>query len=394
MNTAYGRAAPGDFLYLLAFGFYLFFAVLQSSFYRNILPKESRMNAVLFVLLIALALREFAFEVYNPRDFLLLFAAVLISVNALVSGTFYLAFPFLLIYFGRSVSPRLLFTFAAWLTFILLFFIIVSSYAGLIPNYVRHEMKRKTDREFLGFLFALYPGAFFFNGAALLLAVRGRRIRFITLAVVMAANTWLYIKTDGRLSFVLTALLIGAFVVAKLAPGFICRLRPLFFIAVPAFPVCAAVSLILTYRYNSSIAWMRKLNKILGRRLFHGRTSLNRFGAGLFGREVRWVGYGLNEHGHRSGARYLYVDNLYVNFLQRFGWIALILALVLLTWAIFRIYRARRYELLIIFLLLALHSLIDDRILYLSYNTFWIAAVHALNRGYAQKEEWDYESIA
>ena len=224
--------------------------------------------------------------------------------------------------------------------------------------------------------------------------MRGRRIRFITLAVVMAANTWLYIKTDGRLSFVLTALLIGAFVVAKLAPGFICRLRPLFFVAVPAFPVCAAVSLILTYRYNSSIAWMRKLNKILGRRLFHGRTSLNRFGAGLFGREVRWVGYGLNEHGHRSGARYLYVDNLYVNFLQRFGWIALILALVLLTWAIFRIYRARRYELLIIFLLLALHSLIDDRILYLSYNTFWIAAVHALNRGYAQKEEWDYESIA
>ena len=371
MNTAYGRAAPGDFLYLLAFGFYLFFAVLQSSFYRNILPKESRMNAVLFVLLIALALREFAFEVYNPRDFLLLFAAVLISVNALVSGTFYLAFPFLLIYFGRSVSPRLLFTFAAWLTFILLIFIIASSYTGLIPNYVRHEMKRKSDREFLGFLFALYPGAFFFNGAALLLAVRGRRIRFITLAVVMAANTWLYIKTDGRLSFVLTALLIGAFVVAKLAPGFICRLRPLFFAEQRA-----------------------KLNKMLGRRLFHGRTSLNRFGAGLFGREVRWVGYGLNEHGHRSGARYLYVDNLYVNFLQRFGWIALILALVLLTWAIFRIYRARRYELLIIFLLLALHSLIDDRILYLSYNTFWIAAVHALNRGYAQKEEWDYESIA
>ncbi|MDO5703256.1 MAG: hypothetical protein Q4G47_07875, partial [Lachnospiraceae bacterium] len=136
------------------------------------------------------------------------------------------------------------------------------------------------------------------------------------------------------------------------------------------------------------------INRILGKRLFRGKTSLLRFGTGLLGREVHWVGYGLNERGKRAAGAYLYVDNLYVNFLQRFGWIALIAALILLTWAMARIYRARRYELLIVFAILAMHSLIDDRILLLSYNTFWIAAAHSIARGGPPREDWDYESIA
>lgn len=394
MKTHVQTVATGDVVYLLVFGLYLILATLDSSFYRSMLPLDHSMNAVLLVLLFVLALRELLYEAFSGRSLALLCAAGFLCANALITGTMWMAFPFLLMYAGRNVSQRLLLSFAACLSFLLLFFVIGSSLTGLIPNYLRRELTRSGNREFLGFLYALYPGTYLFNAAACLLAVRGRRIRFISLFLIMALNLWIYRRTDGRFSFLLLSLLLAAFAAAKLYPALIRRARPLFLLSVPAFALCGAVSLYLTAGYDRHVGWMSRLNALLGKRLLYGRTALDLFGAGPIGRRVRYTGFGVTSSGYQSAHKYLYVDNLYVSFFQRFGWIAGLLALLLLTAAVFLMYRAGRYELLIIFALLALHALVDDQMLCLYCNTFWITAVHALMTGGQQGEEWDYESIA
>ena len=180
---------------------------------------------------------------------------------------------------------------------------------------------------------------------------------------------------------------------ARLFPALVRALHPLFSLIIPLWPACALLSIFLTVTFNGSVRWMYRLNALLGRRLEYGRQSLTRFGAGLLGRNVRWVGYGLNENGLPQTGDYLYVDNMYVSFLQRYGIIAAALALVVIVCALAAMLRARRYELLIIFLLLAVHGLIDDRILMLHYNIFWIAAAHAVGGRTREREDWDYASI-
>ena len=390
----YGRGIrTGEYVYYMVFGIYLTLAVLQTSFFKNLIPKENLMNGILLVCVVLLVLRELLFETVREGTFLLLLAAGIFAGNALISGTLWTAFPFLLIFCGRHINLRRLFLFTGTLTMALIAIIVVSSYAGLIENYQRIEVNRENNREYLGFLYALFPGFLFFNAAAVLIAAWEKRIHFIGLILLGCGALFLYRKTDGRLAFVLTALLILFALLNKLFPDLIRRGRYLFFLTVPAFPVCAAVSVILTYRFNENVRWMYRLDNTLNHRLKYGLESIRTFGVRFIGTNVHWVGYSLNADGNAPTGDYLYVDNMYVNFLQRFGLAAFILAVILVTAALWKLYRARRFSLLFIFLLLTIHGLMDDLILQLAFNTFWIAAAQALAGEHIVEEDWNHESI-
>ena len=393
MNGFERKTAEADISFLIAFGIYLFLAVLQTTFFKKYLPEGNLMNGILLVLLLLLSVREYRFGTFDRAAVLLLAAAVLFAGNALISSTLWLAFPFLLMFSGRQASPRKLFLFAGLCSLAVLAFVVISARAGIITDFRRIEVNRTNNRSYLGFLYALYPGALLFNGCALIVAVRGKNIRFLTLAALIAADIWVYRATDGRMTFLLTAVLLAAALLARLFPSLFRNIRGILVVAVPFFPACACFSVIVTYRFNSAVRWMNRLDLKLNHRLKYGRQSIDKFGVGLFGHKVRWIGYGLNADGFAQTGDYLYVDNMYVNFLQRFGWIAFAAGVILVTYALYRMYRARRYELLFIFILLTVHGLLDDLTLQLSYNTFWIAAAHAIAAGGRYKEAWDYESI-
>ena len=351
------------------------------------------MNAILLLCVVLLGLREVLYETYDARSFVLLFAAVFIAANALKAGTFYLAFPFFLIYAGRHIRLRRFFFYAAVLTVLLLAFVIASSYAGIIENYKRVEVDRVNNREFLGFLYALYPGTLLFNAAALLCAAKERRLHLLTIALTALAAFLIYKKTDGRLALLQTAALLAVLLLKKALPRLLEVLRPLFFLSVWAFPVCALSSVFLIWNYNPSVRWMYRLDQIFTHRLQYAKQSLDRFGVHVLGAKVHWVGHGLTANGLNETGDYLYVDNMYFNFLQRFGWIAFLIALILVTYGAWRLYCMKLYFLVFIFLLLAVHGMLDNLILQLCYNTFWIAAAWAA-AALSPREVLDYESVS
>ena len=109
----------------------------------------------------------------------------------------------------------------------------------------------------------------------------------------------------------------------------------------------------------------------MGGRLALGYSTLKFYGYGLFGRQLSLVGNGLDEEGFLNTATYDYVDNIYVLILLKAGIIFLIIFLVGMTIIMRKIYRRKDSYLYIIFILLALHGVIDDLILLPQYNSFW-----------------------
>ena len=126
---------------------------------------------------------------------------------------------------------------------------------------------------------------------------------------------------------------------------------------------------------------------MLGDRIYLANKSLQLYGFGLLGRAVEWNGNGLTVEGVRNYQTYLYVDNLYIQILQKYGLLLLALMVSLLTLTLFKVIKSRQWVLAFILILMSFHSMIDDLNLYLHYNIFWILLGSLIYPDYQFSEE-------
>ncbi len=112
----------------------------------------------------------------------------------------------------------------------------------------------------------------------------------------------------------------------------------------------------------------------MGNRLNLGQYSLLEYGISAWGKQIAWVGNGLDVYGNRATGSYLWVDCLYVQVLQRYGVIFFDYFLISNdNYYVGLLSEKKNYMLLILLSLIAVHCMIDDLQLYLHYNTFWFA---------------------
>jgi len=111
----------------------------------------------------------------------------------------------------------------------------------------------------------------------------------------------------------------------------------------------------------------------------------------LSGRLVEWNGNALTIEGVRNYQTYLYVDNLYIQILQKYGLLILALMVSLLTLTLFKVIKSRQWVLAFILILMSFHFMIDDLNLYLHYNIFWILVGSLIYPDYQLSDESDEE---
>ena len=163
------------------------------------------------------------------------------------------------------------------------------------------------------------------------------------------------------------------------------------------FIVNAIISFWVSFTYlNSGYSFINdllfKVNHMLGGRLYLANKSLNLYGFGLLGRPVEWYGNGLTVEGIRNyQTYYLYVDNLYVQVLQRFGLLILGLMLSVLTLTLSKVIKKRQWVLAFILIMMSFHSMIDDLNFYLHYNIFWVLVGTLIYPDYQFSDESDEE---
>jgi hypothetical protein len=278
---------------------------------------------------------------------------------------------FAYIYCARNIPFAKIARFTLDVSIMLVLLVVVSSYFGIVESISAFKSGR--IREYMGFRYALYLPGLLLNMTALWVYLKKDTITVSGTLVWAVANWFVYYQTDSRISFFIAEALLAAGLLMRFLPKVVDKLKPLWWLAASSFGICAAVSLIMTAVYDSSLSWMRKLNSMLESRLRLGHASLEEYGVTFFGQNITWLGNGLDAFGNSVVGTYSYVDCLYVKILQRYGIVFSVAMLVLICWAMYRLYKRKEYHILLICATVAVHCVLDDLSFMVHYNTFWLA---------------------
>ena len=310
----------------------------------NVVLKASR-YLVYFILL-----ASFLFFAKLTVKAIVTFIALTVGtvLTMFVSGDRFVFFIVLLIItlYGQSEERILTISFIANL--IVLSFTVILSKIGLIEDYVRIEGTRV--RHFLGFNWATYASIFFFFLILEFLAVKKGKICFREYVVFMAITIWLFLQTNTRAVFAVSAIVLTFFLVFGRRMVSI-KKDGLYKCFLPLPWIIAFVSIILHWKYNPENGSWRALNTLLSGRLSLGKSALNTYPIRFFGQPIEWVGFNMGETLAES---YNYVDCSYLQILLKEGLFFLIIILTLLTVCIFYAIKEKKYYLiwLLVFIML------------------------------------------
>lgn len=373
------KLLAGDVLFFISYGLFLTISILSTSFFYKLFVGRPHMWLQILgvVLLVAYEFRNGGFKDQDWKALAVCLAMFIIMFrvsHASLHRQSVLMFAY--IYCARRIPFAKIARFTLNISIILVSAIVLSGYFGIIDNVAAYKSGRV--REYLGFRYALNLPGLLLNMTALWIYLKKDRIT-VPGALGWGFVNWIvYHLTDSRISFVIAEALLIAALVMRFWPKIVDKIKPLWWLAVSSFGVCGAFSLIMTALYDHSLPWMRKLNSILESRLRLGNRSLAEHGVSLFGKEIEWLGNGLDAFGNATTGAYTYVDCLYIKILQRYGMIFTVALAVLLCWSMYRLYKRREYHILLISATVAVHCILDDLSFTLHYNTFWIAMGLAL----------------
>ena len=364
-------------MFFFAYGIYIFFAILSTSFFYQYF-NGIVYRFILIFCLILLAINELISQKYTKKTLVAMGVAIFLLFAFVYSSHLINQFIMVIafVYCGRKISFKKIAQFTIYLSSTVLAIIILSSKVGFIENYIRTVYSsfygRERTREYLGFLYSLYGPAILFNLTMLILYIKKQKVSLGECSILILANYWIYRKTDSRLSTWLAICLILICVLLKYNICVIANSKVLKLLLMISYPVTFIMSVVLTLGYNKNVEWMRELNAFLGTRLSLGQKSIMLYGISLLGkRNLEWRGWGLNASGEITKGNYLWVDNAYIQMLQRFGIVATVIIIILLTFVMIKCLRRENYYLAIMLAVIAIRFFIDDLFLYLYYNSFW-----------------------
>ena len=384
-----------EHLTLVALGIFLIVSILDVTFYVQYFPSTAHKLVIAFSLFL-LFIKESFKKKYNYSDLIGMFVTLLIYlfVGKMSGFGSNIAIGILFIYALRDIPFKKLAKTSLVISVCLLLFVIISSKLGIIPSYL--EVSGTRLRSYLGFRYALYPSILLMDIVAIVFYLKQNRIRYWQWFLLVLSVYWIYVQTDSRLTFYSSCILLICNLLIKWFPNGLSKLGHVLNVFKPTFIINALVSFWVAFTYlNSSNFFVNdffyKLNNMLGGRIYLANKSLQLFGFGWFGRPVEWNGNGLTVEGVRNYQTYLYVDNLYIQILQKCGLLILALMVSLLTLTLFKVVQKRQWVLALILILMSFHSMIDDLNLYLYNNIFWILLGCLINPDYQFSDKNDEE---
>lgn len=367
------RMKKEERLFFISYGLCLITSILYLSlYYQYFIGLPHRIISVVFILLAVL--QELINHKFSIKSFVglgicgLLF--LLLQRVASSMGQSVTACICLYVYCARNISFRKIAKFTLWVSGVTMALVILSGYAGIIPNHIYQSGSR--IREFLGFRYTLYPATILFNITCLYIYIRKQRITLLECGALLLINLWMYMKTDARTVFAMSVLLLLVAVLLKYAPEIMEKCKAIAWLMIFSFVICAVFSLSMTLAFDDSVPWMHTADRFLSGRLSLAQNSLNEYGVTAFGEELSWTGNGLDGYGQESTEAYTWVDCFYVQFLQRYGAVLFLAFLFITVIAMHEFYKAKAYHLMIIMACIALRCVIDDLSQYFYLNTFWI----------------------
>lgn len=313
---------------------------------------------------------------YSYKTLLIAILSLIFFVLSIRSSIFSYDFStplmFLFLFVGRDINFKNIARLTIFLSAIFLLFMLLANDSGQVLKIVGST--GRGYREYLGFRYPLFPSVLLSNITFLYLYLRYERIRFWEFLILFALNYYIYHRTLSRLVFITSIFAILVIALFRIFPSLQkCRV---WILTSLVFPLSMWASYYFATHFDFLNGVYFRINQILGGRLALAKSSLVEHGVRFFSRQIKWVGNGLDSNGlvDRS-ATYNYVDNFFIQNLQQMGLIFMVLFLIVMVIFMYKAYRNKDIILLLIFVFIALHCMIDDLKLYMHYNTFWFAII-------------------
>lgn len=374
-----------EIVFFISYSILLFVLILSTSFYQQYL--ETLWKPV-FAFCLALILLNEAFYGWLCKQDI---AWLLIIVICMILTGYYakgpadnsIVFLFAFIFCGRRISFEKIATVSLIVSTVALVIIVASASLGLILNYVEYGVRL---RYYLGFRYSLFGPVLLANITKLWTYIRKQKFSFIEFGLLLVINYYFYYRTNSRLAFFLTALFLLVVFILKKWPSLLIDSRLICTLMIGAFIIAAMISIMMTVKYDPTSAWMVRVNDIFGKRLSLGKDSIETYGITLFPNpNFNITGNGLDIYGNKSLLTYNYVDCFYVQLLQKYGVVLFVGFIITVTYTMYIGSKRKDAYYLVIMVFIAAHCMIDDLLMYINYNTFWMAAGGFIAANYLSK---------
>ncbi len=366
-------------IYLMALTGYLLSVMLE----LTCIDSEAGLVMLVFkglrYLAYAAALFYLIQDSYRKNEFYIyIILAIILVISMKFSGTNRMLFYFLMILAARDVSSTGIMKVALYVQGIVLLIFVIGSQIGIFPDYIFDATSRV--RHGLGFYWTTTAPIMYFFWMMYYIYLRRDIIRFYEILILELINYWFYQKTDSRMSFLLSTVMLCFFLLARVRWSRINSDNQIFSrffekLSLVAPTLICVFALFLHMAYNADNHLWSRLNSLLSKRLALGLSAVQTYGISLFGTEINWVGY---DFGISSGT-YNYVDCSYLQILLNYGLIMLIVVIAIYTYLMYRAISNQDPYLVIILWIILIFSITEPRLMHLGFNSIPLLTMSQLD---------------
>ena len=284
--------------------------------------------------------------------------------------------------------------------FTTMFCIIVSlSLLKILPDWTYTRSDSGIVRHSLGFYYPTITIGLYLAMVLMYFYIRRNKCSWLEILVLETMNVFLYSYTDGRLSFILITIILGAMALSKIEV--LKRLfetdinQKILRLVIYVLPIILfIVAILITVLYINKTRLGLKLDQILSGRLKYTSEAFERYQLTPFGQNIKWNGWG--GHGYIEendflSSEYNFVDISYARILFDYGIITTILILYMYTKVLIENYNKKNYWMCFTLIFVLIWSFVEPYIVYIGKNIFVLTFGIIINNGIEVKAlNYDY----
>ncbi len=355
-----------DILFLLGMSILVFIETMKTTLFPENLAFYAVIKTIALVLIVLkLALFD-SWKVWSVLAFGLSFVIALLVRYA--SGYYTEPFFWLLLLWGaRDIDFRRILKVHFSVVFLIFAAAFVSALIGWIPNLQFYSAYGIRNSFGIGYPtdFAAYV---FFLMATLCYLLKDRMkwwMYIVNIVIGVVIFRYCHTRLD---SGCLLGLGFFLMITALVEPHLRGKVKVLKWILCFSFVVLFGVVFVLSYKYDSSVEWMWKLNDFFSSRLALGHDAFGRYSLNLFGQYVEMHGYGGSPEGV---ANYYFLDSSFLYILFHFGIVFTVM--VIGVFVLSSIKRRDDLFFLVVMLLIAVNATTAHHLTHVQYNPFFMA---------------------
>lgn len=276
------------------------------------------------------------------------------------------------------------------------FAIVCLSLLGVIPDWT--FSRGNIIRHSLGFYYSTITIGIYLSIILMYFYINKSKASYVEILALETINVFLYIYTDGRLSFILITMLLFIMAISKIdlvkktfkkeniqsALKWLCYGLP---------SILLILIIVGTYLYSIGNPIGIYINKLLSGRLLYTKNAFLEYGVTPFGQPIKWDGWGGFGYADINivNFKYNFVDISYARILFDYGIIPSIFILVIYNIALVKNFKEKKYWSIITLFCILIWSTIEPYIFSVGKNIFILSFVSIYDLG--RKNILQYENI-